>query len=293
HAAPPQAAPVQSAPPAHAAPPQAAPPAQAAPPHSAPPPSSPAPVAPEDDRSAEPPPYGVPHPSVARVATPLVYGQPPVAADDEHVRGRTEVAITAQVEGQPPVEVRTTLPGAGNSTPEEAQHVADEAAAAVARDLATESDPTPAVTAVAVVEPDVPAPAPSLGVSVEIGEHWKAVVESLRDGTPLLAAALDDAVPVPADDAGLTLVWPEESAFLKRKAEAPANQSALVEAIRAVTGSSLRLAYELRAAGSPPPVSAAVGAAVAPSSLSDEDLVARFMDEFDAEELPPEPEEQT
>jgi DNA polymerase-3 subunit gamma/tau len=249
-------------------------------------------------RTEEPPPYGVPRdPAPAPTGQAPAYGQThevahvsPAAHDgDEHLRGRTAVAITAQVEGQPPVEVRTTLPGAGHVGPDEAQQVADEAAASVARDLATEADPTPAVTAVAVVEPDVPAPAPSLGVSVEIGEHWQAVVESLREGTPLLAAALDDAAAVPEGADGLTLVWPEESAFMKRKAEAPANQSLLVNAIRAVTGSSLRLAYDLRAAGAPTPVAAATGA----PALSDEDLVKRFMDEFDAEELPPEPEEQT
>ena len=199
------------------------------------------------------------------------------------------MAITAQVEGQPPVQVRATLPGAGDVGPEEAQHIADDTAAAVARDLATEADPSPTVSAVAVVEPDVPAPAPSLGVSVDIGEHWQAVVNAVREGTPMLAAALDDASPVPEGEDGLTLVWPEESAFMKRKAEAPANKDALVQAIRAVTGSSLRLAYELRAAGAPAPVAAAA----AKPALSDEDLVKRFMDEFDAEELPPEPEEQT
>jgi len=36
-----------------------------------------------------------------------------------------------------------------------------------------------------------------------------------------------------------------------------------------------------------------VATAAAKPALSDEDLVKRFMDEFDAEELPPEPEEQT
>lgn len=306
HASSPASPAAPSSPPASASSPSPAPPAS--PPSSPAEAHSPAPVAPEDDRSAEPPPYGVPHPSVAgsahggsaRAEEPPpygvprdlapAYGQPPATDGGEPVRGRTAVAITAQLEGQPPVEVRTTLPGAGNVGPEEAQHIADDAAAAVARDLATEADPTPAVAAVAVVEPDVPAPAPSLGVSVEIGEHWKAVVESLREGTPLLAAALDDAAPVPEGQDGLTLVWPEESAFMKRKAEAPANQSLLVNAIRAVTGSSLRLAYELRAAGAPPPV---VAAAAGVPALSDEDLVKRFMDEFDAEELPPEPEEQT
>ena len=86
---------------------------------------------------------------------------------------------------------------------------------------------------------------------MDIGEHWQAVVDSLRDGTPMLAAALDNASPVLEGEDALTLVWPEESGFLKRKAEAPTNKDLLVQAIRAVTGSSLRLAYELRAAGAP------------------------------------------
>jgi DNA polymerase-3 subunit gamma/tau len=55
-----------------------------------------------------------------------------------------------------------------------------------------------------------------------------------------------------------------------------------------VTGSSLRLAYELRADHE-----VVAPAASAAPALSEEDLVKRFMDEFDAEELPPEPEEQT
>ena len=84
---------------------------------------------------------------------------------------------------------------------------------------------------------------------------------------------------------GLTLAWPESSAFLKRKAEDPANREAIVKAIRSVTGSSLRLAYELRAGDAE--------AVVTAPKLSEDDLVKRFMDEFDAEELPPEPEEQT
>ena len=251
------------------------------------------------DRPA-PPVYGSPpaygsapaHGSAPAYGTPPAapeYDSPPHVDPEAPLRGRTAVAITAQVDGQPPVQVRATLPGAGDVGPEEAQHIADDAAAAVARDLATEADPSPTVSAVAVVEPDVPAPAPSLGVSVDIGEHWQAVVSAVREGTPMLAAALEDASPVPEGEDGLTLVWPEESAFMKRKAEAPANKDALVQAIRAVTGSSLRLVYELRAAGAPAPVAAA-----APKpALSDEDLVKRFMDEFDAEELPPEPEEQT
>ena len=67
---------------------------------------------------------------------------------------------------------------------------------------------------------------------------------------------------------------------------AAALNEVLMKAIRSVTGSSLRLAYELRAAAELQPV------ATVPA-LSEDDLVQRFKDEFDAEELPPDPEEQT
>jgi DNA polymerase-3 subunit gamma/tau len=158
-------------------------------------------------------------------------------------RGRTAVAVSAQVEGQPPVAVSTT-----------------------------------------------PEPSFSAGVEMSLatfGDVWPAVVESLRNETPMLAALLEHAAPAALADDGLTLVWPESSAFLKRKAEDPANRDLIAKAIRAVTGSSLRLAYALRAEGDPVPAAAATPA------LSEDDLVKRLMDEFDAEELPPEPEEQT
>jgi DNA polymerase-3 subunit gamma/tau len=104
----------------------------------------------------------------------------------------------------------------------------------------------------------------------------------------MLAGLLEDAQPAELAGDGLTLAWPQSSAFSKRKAEDAANRDLIARAIRSVTGSSLRLAYELRADHE----LVAPAAAAAPA-LSEEDLVKRFMDEFDAEELPPEPEEQT
>jgi DNA polymerase-3 subunit gamma/tau len=104
----------------------------------------------------------------------------------------------------------------------------------------------------------------------------------------MLASLLEDARPASLADQGLTLAWPESSAFLKRKAEDPTNRDLIAGAIRAVTGSSLRLAYELRADHE-----VMTPAAAAQPALSEDDLVKRFMDEFDAEELPPDPEEQT
>jgi DNA polymerase-3 subunit gamma/tau len=197
-------------------------------------------------------------------------------------RGRTAVAITAQVSDQPPVQVTATLPGAGPVD----QQIVDDAAASVARELATEADPAPAVTAVATVEPEAP-PTATLELSLDnFGSLWPAVKDELRERSPMLAAALDEAAPAALADGSLTLAWPEASGFLKRKAEDPQSSDLLSKAIRSVTGSSLRLAYELRAAAEIAPV-------VAVPALSDDDLVQRFKDEFDAEELPPDPEEQT
>jgi DNA polymerase-3 subunit gamma/tau len=202
--------------------------------------------------------------------------------------GRTAVAVTAQVEGQPPVAAATTLPGA-SAGQAEATARAEEAAAAVSAELATESDPAPAVAAVAVVEPDAPAPEPSFAAGVELthealAELWPAVLESLQDESPLLAAVLQGARPAGVADDELTLAWPESSGFFKRKAEDPANKETIARVIRAVTGSSLRLAFELR------DEAALAAEAAATPQLSEEELVDRFVEEFDAEVLPPEEE---
>ena len=73
----------------------------------------------------------------------------------------------------------------------------------------------------------------------------------------MLAAALDDASPSALGGDGLTLAWPESSAFLKRKAEDPANKDRIAKAIRG--GHRLVAAARLRAArgGRPVPERAA------------------------------------
>ena len=91
----------------------------------------------------------------------------------------------------------------------------------------------------------------------------------------MLAGLLEDARPAALADAGVTLAWPESSAFSKRKAEDPANRELIAGAIRAVTGASLRLAHEL--AADTPEESA--------PTLSPDELVERFVEEFEAEIL--------
>jgi DNA polymerase III subunit gamma/tau len=201
--------------------------------------------------------------------------------------GRTRVAVSAQVEDQPPVAAAATVPGTPEGGAPEAQAAAEQVASAVSKELATEADPAPAVAAVAVVEPDAEAPGASFSAGVELSldafaELWPAVLETLEGESPMLAAMLREARPAELADEGLTLVWPESAAFSKRAAEDPAKRELIAQSIRAVTGASLRLAHELRADDELAPAEA---------PLSDDELVARFKAEFDAEELPPPTEE--
>jgi hypothetical protein len=69
---------------------------------------------------------------------------------------------------------------------------------------------------------------------------------------------------------------------MKRKAEQEDYRRAAAEALRNVTGQKLALRYELAAvgAGDDAPV-----ATVATATLSDEELIARFVAELDAQEI--------
>jgi DNA polymerase-3 subunit gamma/tau len=133
--------------------------------------------------------------------------------------------------------------------------------------------PAGAVTAVAVVETDGE-------LSLEsFTQMWPAVLESLEGESPMLAAALRDARPSGLAEQDLTIAWPESAAFSKRQAEDPAKRELIAQSIRAVTGASLRLAYELGAE------------AREAETLSEDELVARFKHEFGAVEEPPKEEE--
>jgi DNA polymerase-3 subunit gamma/tau len=104
---------------------------------------------------------------------------------------------------------------------------------------------------------------------------WPAVLEAVRVGNKMLGAVIADAVPVELTDRRLVLAFPEDSAFLRRKADDQPNRQAVADAVRAVTGRTLRLAYDLRE----------LSDQEAPAPLTEEEWVARLKAEFDAEEL--------
>jgi DNA polymerase-3 subunit gamma/tau len=107
---------------------------------------------------------------------------------------------------------------------------------------------------------------------------WPAVVDLVRSENGLLGAVIGEARPVAVEGEELTLAYPFTAEFYKKKAEDPANRAAVGEALGALAGGRWKLRYELREtpAGEDEQASPA---------RSEEEWVARFIEEFDAEEL--------
>ena len=106
---------------------------------------------------------------------------------------------------------------------------------------------------------------------------WPAVVELVGMENKMLSAVLVDARPVAMAGEDLTVAFASSAAFLKKKAEHPDNRAIVSEALRQLSGGRWRLSYELLEAD-------AEDASELPVP-TEEEWVARFMEEFDAEEL--------
>jgi hypothetical protein len=109
-----------------------------------------------------------------------------------------------------------------------------------------------------------------------VAANWPAVIDVVRKDNEMLAALLADAKPVSLQGHDVTIAFPSDMAFLKRKAEQDEYRRATTEALRTVVGTSLALRYEL--SDEEPPEVSAVG-------ISHEELVRRLVEEFDAQVL--------
>ncbi|HWV86682.1 MAG TPA: DNA polymerase III subunit gamma/tau [Capillimicrobium sp.] len=137
---------------------------------------------------------------------------------------------------------------------------------------ARESEPQPAQVAVAAGD------APALET---VAELWPAVLDAVRAENGMLAACLGSAQPVAVADGVVTIAFPRSEAFAYRKADDAEKRELVAEALRSVTGHQLRPGYELH--DELPTIEEA-------PPLSEDELIARFKDAFDAEELTPDDE---
>ncbi len=125
-------------------------------------------------------------------------------------------------------------------------------------------------------------PAPPVSGELEaITALWPAVVDTVRGANAMLAALLQGARPVGVNDHELIVAFSPEAAFMKKKAEQDDYRRAAAEALRNVTGQALVLRYELAAVDA----SAESSGSVATVTLSEDELIARFVAELDAQEI--------
>jgi hypothetical protein len=109
-------------------------------------------------------------------------------------------------------------------------------------------------------------------------------LQKLGETAPALAATFEGARPVGLDEGGLTIGFPADKTFNKKKAEAPERREAVGAAFESVTGQALRPTYALLEDGAPaegdpaPPAQAG-------DDLDEEELLERLKSEFDAEEV--------
>jgi DNA polymerase-3 subunit gamma/tau len=203
--------------------------------------------------------------------------------------------LEAALAGDRPAPART--PPVARSAP--APAVPPEAAPAPARATETTApsrDPAgdgaaairPEASAVAVADPPAPeaeptapasAPAPrDLGGMTAI---WSAVVDSICAENALLGAALSEARPVELRDDELVVAFAPEERFNQRIAATTDHRRTVEEAVRGMAGRGLRVSFELRELepddAAPP---------------SEDEIVARFVTEFDAEEIVPGPDDE-
>ena len=121
--------------------------------------------------------------------------------------------------------------------------------------------------------------------SIELGQIvslWPAVAEAIGEENGMLSAALSAATPTALEADRLTIAFPSDAAFVKKKAEQ--GRELVAGAVRGLTGHAVSLNFELSDEVTPP-----AGAA----TLDHEQLIERLRAEFGAEEVFEEPDEES
>jgi DNA polymerase-3 subunit gamma/tau len=175
-------------------------------------------------------------------------------------------ALTARIE-----QLEKGVPSVPAAQP---QTLADQADLARTRPVAAVEPERPEPERVAQPAPPATAGEGELTLERLVG-FWPDVLDSVRASNAMLGAVVDVASPVELAGDRLVLAFGKDATFLRQKAEERATRSALADAVRAVTGHVLTFSYELREGQASPQ----------PQPLSEDELVGLLKDEFDAEEL--------
>jgi DNA polymerase III subunit gamma/tau len=194
-------------------------------------------------------------------------------------------ALMARVE-----RLEAALAGAGAAAapprPEQPRAEQPRAEAPAAAPTPPAPEPTPPSPPSTAQEPE-PAPQPTQSATATavadlpdldaLRTLWPAVLDAVRADNGLLAACLAEAHPVEVRGREVIVAFAEHDTFNRRMADGREHRAAVDDALRGLAGSALRVVYELRelderSEAQPP---------------SEDELVARFKTEFDAEEIVP------
>jgi DNA polymerase III subunit gamma/tau len=162
-----------------------------------------------------------------------------------------------------------------------AEATAEEPVAATATQAAPQRSGAGPSAAVVVEPREEQAPQPTGALELEqLKSLWPAVADAVKEDNGMLGAAIGAAQPAGLEGDRLTIAFPADAAFVKKKAEA--NRELVASAVRGLTGHSLGLTFELSdEAGSD-----------AQATLDHEQLIERLRAEFGAEEVFEESEEE-
>jgi DNA polymerase-3 subunit gamma/tau len=182
----------------------------------------------------------------------------------------------------PPATTMTTMPVTSPPAPESrGEPVREEPASATAPAAVPVEDPQRE----AIEPPDAVAPVVEPLEDLQaVVDLWPAVIELVVAGHALCGAVIADTRPVALAGEDLTVGFPTSAAFLKKKAEDPANRQIVTEALSQLAGGRWRIGYELREELDD------AGGDGAPRTYTEEEWIERFKSELDAEEIPLDPE---
>ncbi len=223
-----------------------------------------------------PPPTEVPPPPTEAVARPTEVPPPPTEQPEpaEQPGQPGQPASPAEQSGQPASPAEQPGPPAEQPTEQPPRPA---------------GEPPAQAPAAAVERPTaVPDGPPELAT---VAACWPAVIDIVRQANQLLGALLVDARPVSLEGSEVTLAFPKSKAFAQRKAQQEDYRRATAEALRSVVGTPLNLRYELRDIAGPEEEPG--GQAAAEPGLSQEELVRRLVEEFDAKEVLDDPDQET
>jgi hypothetical protein len=162
--------------------------------------------------------------------------------------------------------------GAGDSEAAEAAPSQPTAAASSSAPVAR-SGAGPAAAVAAEPEQEAsPEPAGALELE-QVQAIWPAVAEAVAEENGMVGAALAAARPLAVEDGRVTVAFPPDAAFVKKKAES--NRELIQRALHGLTGHSAGVAFEL----------SEEAAATGPAALGEDELIERLRAEFAAQEI--------